>query len=518
MAATTGWVATAASRVVRIPGLGRRATAVAIAVTTRLVVANAVAAGFVVTYLTLTEDIRPGETWGTTIAANAIAYAAAVLVFGAASLVRGKRLFARSWTWLDDGTRPTPDEVRVLLRQPLRIGLFPLRYWATAAVLTVALDVAVGSSAHRSLFVVVVVLQGGVVAALLGFLLGDRALRPVFAEALAGSPPESPAMLGAGSRLVLTFALGAGVPLAGIVLTPFVAPDADLDESWAMGWLAVVGLVSGFTTMVIAARSFTHPVAEVRRALARVGAGDLDTSVVVDDPSELGQLQASVNDMVAHLRARAELEDLFGRHVGEPVARQALERGAQLGGEVRCISALFVDITNSTGLARRRGAEEVVALLNRFFAVVAAACDAEDGWLDDYQGDGAMCVWGAPADQADHATRALRAARLLAADLAALRRELPDLDAGIGVATGDVVAGNVGTERRLEYTVIGPAVNTAARLTVAAKGRPGRLLADAGAVATASPEERRWWQPGDPVDLAGLEPGLAVFEPSLSGR
>lgn len=513
MAATTGWVATAASRVVRIPGLGRRATAVAIAVTTRLVAANAVAAGFVVTYLTLTEDIRPGETWGATIALNAITYAAAVLVFGTASLVRGKRLFARSWRWLDAGHGPSPDDVHQLLRQPLRIGLFPLRYWATAAALTVVLNVAVESTAHRTLFVVVVVLQGGVVAALLGFLLGDRALRPIFAEALAGSAPDSPAMLGTGTRLVLTFALGAGVPLAGIVLTPFVAPDAELDESWAMGWLAVVGLVSGFTTMVIAARSFTHPVAEVRRALARVGSGDLDTTVVVDDPSELGQLQASVNDMVAHLRARADLEDLFGRHVGEQVARQALSRGAQLGGEVRSVSALFVDITDSTGLARRRGAHEVVELLNRFFAVVAAACDAEEGWLDDYQGDGAMCVWGAPADQPDHATRALRAARVLAGDLAELRLELPDLDAGIGVAAGDVVAGNVGTERRLEYTVIGPAVNTAARLTVAAKRRPGRVLADACSVEAASPEERRWWVAGDPVDLKGLEPGLAVFEP-----
>jgi adenylate cyclase len=155
----------------------------------------------------------------------------------------------------------------------------------------------------------------------------------------------------------------------------------------------------------------------------------------------------------------------------------------------------------------------VVELLNRFFAVVAAACDAEEGWLDDYQGDGAMCVWGAPADQPDHATRALRAARVLAGDLAELRLELPDLDAGIGVAAGDVVAGNVGTERRLEYTVIGPAVNTAARLTVAAKRRPGRVLADACSVEAASPEERRWWVAGDPVDLKGLEPGLAVFEP-----
>jgi adenylate cyclase len=220
--------------------------------------------------------------------------------------------------------------------------------------------------------------------------------------------------------------------------------------------------------------------------------------------------------MVAGLRQRAELEDLFGRHVGAPVVQEALAHGVHLGGETKRVSALFVDLARSTELARRLPPQDVVALLNRFFAAVVAACDAEEGWLDGYEGDGALCVFGAVTDQPDHATRALRASRALARSLADLRRAHPDLDAGIGVASGDVVAGHVGTETRLEYTVIGPPVNTAARLTIAAKVRPGRVLADTNAVHAADPHEARCWRAGEPVDLKGLDPGLAVFEPVAS--
>jgi adenylate cyclase len=377
------------------------------------------------------------------------------------------------------------------------------------------MNVAAGSTAGRTVVVVVSIVQAGVLAALLGALLGDRVLRPVFAEALGGDPPETPASVSIRTRLGLAWGLGSGLPLVGIVVTPLVTRGADLGPVWPMCVLAAAGLLAGASITAATARSIAGPIARVRAALARVEEGDLDTSVVVDDPGELGALQAGVNEMVAGLRQRAELEDLFGRHVGEPVVRRALEHGVELGGELRSVSTLFVDITNSTLIARSRDPQQVVTMLNRFFDAVLASCDAEGGWVDDFQGDGAICVWGAPVDQPDHADRALRAARDLAARLAELRSEEPDLDAGIGVASGDVVAGNVGTERRLEYTVIGPPVNTAARLTVAAKSRPSRLLADAAALDAANPEERACWRPSAPVDLKGLEPGLAVFEPVL---
>lgn len=511
----TGRVAHQFGRLLRTKGLGPRATAVAIAVTSRIVVANAVAGLLVITYLTISEDVdqAAGETWTWTVVSNVVVYLAGVLLLSIAAMVRGRKVFAPSWGFLDDDRDVTDADRRALLRQPARIGFFPLRYWSVAAAATVAARIVLGESAQQVVVSGVAVMIGGLVAAATGFLLGERALRPTFAVALAGEAPPDQPSLGLGTRLVLAWVLGAGLPLALIGATPFLVRNADLGSDWAILTLSVIALVAGFSLMVIAARSISRPLAGVREALRLVGEGDLSVDVVVDDGGELGRLQAGVNEMVAGLRERERIEDLFGRHVGAAVARQAVAEGAQLGGEVRSVSALFVDLRGSTALARRRPPEDVVALLNRFFAAVVAACDAEGGWLDKFEGDGALCVFGAPVDQPDHADRALRTARRLASSLRRLREDEPDLDAGIGVATGQAVAGHVGTLTRLEYTVIGDPVNTAARLTVAAKDLDPRVLVAGSTIEAASAEEVRCWAPAAPVDLDGLPPGLATWAP-----
>src|SRR5687767_1068729 len=182
------------------------------------------------------------------------------------------------------------------------------------------------------------------------------------------------------------------------------------------------------------------PIAVVRDALGAVQQGDLTAEVAVDDAGEIGELQAGVNQMVGGLRERQRLADLFGRHVGVEVARQALEEGVRFGGERRGASALFVDLRDSTAMAATRPPEEVVGLLNRFFGEVVAAVTGEGGWVNKFEGDGAMCIFGAPASQPDHAARALRAARRLQATLSSI-----GVRAAIGVSSGDVVAGNVGS-------------------------------------------------------------------------
>ena len=242
-------------------------------------------------------------------------------------------------------------------------------------------------------------------------------------------------------------------------------------------------------------------------ALRRVQQGDLDVRLLVDDGGEIGVVQAGFNEMTAGLREREHLRDLFGRYVGEEVARRALEEGVELGGELRHASVLFVDIVGSTALAQRLPPTEVVTLLNRFFQAVVRSADAEGGWLNKFEGDGALCVFGAPAPDLDHAAQALRAARSLLDELRHL-----ELDAGIGVSSGEVVAGNVGAEHRHEYTVIGQPVNEAARLTEAAKRRAGRVLASAVTVA-ASGEEGRAWVQTEPVELRGIPGAVMVYEP-----
>ena len=193
--------------------------------------------------------------------------------------------------------------------------------------------------------------------------------------------------------------------------------------------------------------------------------------------------------------------------LGVEVARHAIEQGTQLGGEVREARALFVDLTGSTTLARRLPPEEVVELLNRFFAAVVQVVASKGGWVNKFEGDAALCVFGAPTVQLDHATRALQAARALQAQLETL-----GVDAGIGVSSGDVVAGNVGAEDRYEYTVIGDPVNEAARLTEVAKSRAGRVVASGAAVARAG-AEAQCWALVERVTLRGRDQATEVHEP-----
>src|SRR5205823_8023435 len=200
--------------------------------------------------------------------------------------------------------------------------------------------------------------------------------------------------------------------------------------------LAGIGLVSGLAFTLVGARTVADPMTDVRRAMVRIAAGELDAELPVDDDGEVGLLQAGFNHMASGLRERERLRELFGGYVGEEVARRALESGVSLEGEERDVSVLFVDVVGSTALAERRPPVEVVALLNRFFDAVVRVVDNEDGWVDKFEGDAALCVFGAPVPQADHAARALRAAVAMRDAL----RAIEGLDAGIGVSSGTAVA------------------------------------------------------------------------------
>jgi adenylate cyclase len=220
----------------------------------------------------------------------------------------------------------------------------------------------------------------------------------------------------------------------------------------------------------------------------------------VYDASEVGRLQSGFNAMMTGLRERDRLRDLFGRQVGDAVAARALEHGVELGGEVRDVAVLFVDVVGSTTMALSTDPQEVVRRLNAFFAVVVEVVQTHQGWVNKFEGDAALCVFGAPVAHDDATTAALAAAREMARRL----QDLP-VEAAIGVTAGTVVAGNVGAESRFEYTVIGDPVNAAARLSELAKASDGCVLADAAAVRGATPEEAAHWRSGDSVVLRGRD-------------
>jgi adenylate cyclase len=435
---------------------------------------------------------------------NLVAAGAYVLVALAVGTAVGLGRLRATRAWLVEDRAPTERERRATLRTPARLLAIDAALWGLAAVLFFALNAR--WSLALAVTVGLTVLLGGVTTCASAYLMAERITRAASARALSYGMPDRPVLPGVTSRALLAWALGSGVPTLGLALVAIVdlaGRDVDPDE------LAITAVVLGGVALVVglvvtwqAARAIADPVLSVREALRKVERGDLDAEVPVFDGSELGLLQAGFNRMGAGLREREQLRDLFGRHVGADVARAATERGIELGGEEREVAVLFVDLIGSTELAARRPPEEVVSLLNRFFGVVVDVVERHGGWINKFEGDAALAVFGVPLPREDAAACALAAARELARRLP---EEVPSLEAGIGVSAGRAVAGNIGAESRFEYTVIGDPVNEAARLCELAKADGTRVLAASAALDRAGREEAGRWRAGEPVQLRGRD-------------
>jgi adenylate cyclase len=188
----------------------------------------------------------------------------------------------------------------------------------------------------------------------------------------------------------------------------------------------------------------------------------------------LGDLASAFNRMSAGLADRDRVRDLLGKVVSPEIAAQLLHSEAVLGGEEREVTILFSDLRNFTSLSERLAPKDVLALLNRYLDRMSAIVEEHQGVIDKFIGDAIMALFGAPVADPAAADHALAAAQAMQVALSALNAELaadglPQLAIGIGINTARVVAGNMGSQRRLNYTVIGDGVNVAARLEALTK-------------------------------------------------
>ena len=196
----------------------------------------------------------------------------------------------------------------------------------------------------------------------------------------------------------------------------------------------------------------------------------------------VGVVGALAIGLVVNAFERERVRDLFSRFVPEPVVDEVLkdvDEDLRLGGERRVVTVLFSDIRGFTTFSEARRPEDVIAILNRYLTTMTDVILAHGGTLVSFMGDGIMAVFGAPIEQQDHADRALATAEEMCGpaleDFNEWMRAEGHGDGfriGIGLNSGDVMAGNVGSERRLEYTVIGDTTNTASRLEGLTKGTP----------------------------------------------
>jgi len=196
----------------------------------------------------------------------------------------------------------------------------------------------------------------------------------------------------------------------------------------------------------------------------------------------LGGVSALAIDLVLTAFERTRVRDMFARFVPASVVDEVLAKtsdGLRLGGEARTVTVLFSDVRGFTTYSETRSPDEVIEVLNRYLGSMSDVVQKHGGTLISYMGDGIMAVFGAPIEQEDHADRALATAREMTGealeDFNAWFSENHDGDGfriGVGLNSGPVMAGNVGSERRLEYTTIGDTTNTAARLEGMTKGTP----------------------------------------------
>jgi adenylate cyclase len=246
-----------------------------------------------------------------------------------------------------------------------------------------------------------------------------------------------------------------------------LAPYLRLERTFLI--LALLGLAISAAIGIWIARGVSKPVLQLAEGARKIGEGDYQHRVNVKQPDEMGLLAASFNHMSKGLAERDQVRDLLGKVVSPAVAAELLRKDVTLGGEEREVTVLFSDVRNFTTMGEALAPQELLGFLNRYFTRMSAIVEAHGGVVDKYVGDAIMALFGAPLANLDGADRAMETALEMCEALDELNsqhqvRGYPTINVGIGINTDVVVAGNMGSQTRLNYTVIGDGVNLASRL------------------------------------------------------
>jgi len=261
------------------------------------------------------------------------------------------------------------------------------------------------------------------------------------------------------------------------------APAARAVEELRRTVFIIAGITLGaaFILAILYGVVLTRPLRRIAAGVGRIGKGDLSYHIKVKRKDEIGDLGRAVNNMADSLKQSNYIRNAFRLYVSRQVADQIISNPQlhlkQSRGQRREVTIMFADIRGFTPLAERLPPEEVVAVLNTYLSFLTESVFSYDGTLDKFMGDSVMAVFGAPLDQKHHALRATLAALEMQHDITKLNQEraasgLQTVRIGIGVTTGQVIVGNIGSDERLDYTAIGDTVNLASRLEgVASEGQ-----------------------------------------------
>ena len=302
------------------------------------------------------------------------------------------------------------------------------------------------------------------------FLAVEQSLQPVLedvAERLPDRVELEPL------RVPLRWRLLASLPalniITGIAVAGFSAEETDDASGIALALLgsAAAGILVSSWLVAFLSASIVTPISRLRDANRRIAQGDLSVRVPVASTDESGELARSFNEMATGLEERERLREAFGAFVDPELAERVQREGTDLAGEEVEVSVLFMDIRDFTSYAERASAHEVVTKLNELYDEVVPVLTKHGGHANKFIGDGLLAVFGAPERLPDHADRAVAAALEVAKVVQ--ERFGDELRVGVGVNSGPVMSGTIGGGGRLDFTVIGDAVNTAARVEAATR-------------------------------------------------
>ena len=226
-------------------------------------------------------------------------------------------------------------------------------------------------------------------------------------------------------------------------------------------------------------RSFHAPTRSLVRFSESLQQGEFSSRSPTFSNDEFGLLASTFNDAAAGLQKREQIRETFGKMVSPSVAEKLIESDGTLCGEEKEITILFSDLRSFTSLSERTSPTELVDLLNSYFECMARPIQENNGVINKFIGDAIMAIFGAPADDSDHAKSAVRAGLGMLAELEGFNERVSKehtLAMGIGIHTGKVIVGTIGTPDRMEYTVIGDNVNLAARLESVTKEQGAPLI------------------------------------------
>jgi adenylate cyclase len=291
-------------------------------------------------------------------------------------------------------------------------------------------------------------------------------------------------------------------------------------------FLTLLAAVLGLVFSLLVSAGVTRPVRRLLEGAKAVEAGNLDEKVPITSKDEIGHLTTAFNQMVEQLRLKERIRETFGKYIDPRIVEGLINRPVLAAeGERRVMTVLFCDLRGFTGTSEGMTPQGLVKVMNRYFSTMSAPIRDHEGIIDKYIGDAIMAYWGPPfTDDAAQARLASLAALKMLELVPQLRTELPELlgvrslptafDLRIGIATGDVLVGSIGSEWMMNYTVMGDTVNLASRLEGANKEYGGRILVSEATIAGASDavEAREI----DRVAVLGQSRPRAVFE--IMGR